>query len=102
AGPQEHAERDDEQGQQPQPELLGVVHARTLLFAASSAPTADPALMQVKRAWSAAGHALRIGAASASSAARSAISTSRRSTRSTPSFWKRLSTRLTVSGASRR
>ena len=44
----------------------------------------------------------RIGAARASSASGLVNSSSRRSTDSNPSVWKRFSTRLTVSGASRR
>ena len=56
------------------------------------------ALTQVKRA----NQLWRIGAASACEAAISASSTSRRSTTSRPSSWKRFSTRLTVSGARRR
>src|SRR5690606_6364171 len=97
AGPEQHRERDDQQGGKSDPELAGVFHGVLPELRAWWRPRAPGSMTQVKAAY-----VCRIAPAMASRRERSSSSSSRLSTAMMSSSWKRLSTRLTVSGARRR
>src|SRR5690606_24066512 len=96
-GPEQHRERDDQQGGEREPELAGAFHGFLPELRASWRQRPGGSMTQVKAAY-----VCRIAPAMVSSRDRSTSSSSRLSTAMMFSSWKRLSTRLTVSGARRR